>query len=70
VHSLTNIIKWCESIVVANKPASYQHNAVILLGVLCESYIVSMEIIRINLAENFYFASESADLLTANIVVD
>jgi hypothetical protein len=70
VHSLTNIIQWCKSIVAADKPASYQHNTVILLGVLSESYIVSMEIIRINLAENFYFTNESADILTADIVVD
>jgi hypothetical protein len=70
VHSLTNIIKWCKSIVAVNKPTSYQHTAVILLDVLCESYIVSIEIIRINLVETFYFANESADVLTANIVVD
>jgi hypothetical protein len=38
--------------------------------ILCESYNVSIEVIRINLIGNLYFANESADVLTADIDVD
>jgi len=70
VQTLANNIKWCESIVSANKPASYQHTTVIILDILCESYMVSIDAIRINLMIKLYFVNESADVLTADIDVD
>jgi len=70
VQTLPNNIKWCESIVAANKPASYEHTTVIILDILCESYIVSVDIIRINFIMKLYVVNESADILTADIDVD
>jgi hypothetical protein len=70
VQTLPNNIKWCESIVAANNLASYQHTTVIILDILCESYIVSIDVIRINLMLNLYFVNESADVLIADINVE
>jgi len=70
VQTLPNNIKWCESIAPANKPASYQHTTVIILDILCGSYIVSIDVIRIHLMMKIYFVNESATVLTADIDVD
>jgi hypothetical protein len=69
VQTLPNNIKCCKSIVAANKPASSQQT-VIILDILCESYIVSTDIIRINLKMNLHYVNESADVLTADIDAD
>jgi hypothetical protein len=70
VQTLPNNIKCCESIVAANKPASYQHTTVIISDILCESHIVSIDVIRINLIMNIYIVNESVDVVTADIDVD
>jgi hypothetical protein len=67
VQTLPNNIKCCESTVAANKPVSYQHTTIIILDILCESNIVSIDVIRINLMMNLHFVNESADVLTADI---
>jgi len=52
------------------KPVSCQHTTVIISDILCESYIVSIDVIRISSIMNLYIVNESVDVVTADIDVD